>query len=317
MSSGYPSGETLPAPRAIDIARWATIVATCSVMVSPPLANAAMAVMLMGLLASGQAGVRLRQACTQPLGIATLLLISVIGVAMLWGDAPWRDRWAAFWSWRKLWMIPVALALFGPLYWKRRLAVAYVAVCGVAMIASFVLVAIEGRLPTMYELALSGSLLRNHSAQSMAFATAAFVALWLAADPYWRRAWRLQAAALAALFVLNMAHSNEAEWLKFRNNKDNEAFIDRVYLVKVPYCLRVDEEVRIYDKMLKASTLSEAPCAPQTLRTLAEFSVLSRLAVPENSSVFSKLRSYNGENLKDIDPRSKSVKEYRDDAGMA
>ncbi len=113
-----------------------------------------------------------------------------------------------------------------------------------------------------------------------------------------------------------MAHSNEAEWLKFRNNKDNEAFIDRVYLVKVPYCLRVDEEVRIYDKMLKASTLSEAPCAPQTLRTLAEFSVLSRLAVPENSSIFSKMRSYNGETLKDVDPRSKSVKEYRDDAGM-
>ncbi len=114
-----------------------------------------------------------------------------------------------------------------------------------------------------------------------------------------------------------MAHSNEAEWLKFRNNKDNEAFIDRVYLVKVPYCLRVDEEVRIYDKMLKASTLSEAPCAPQTLRTLAEFTVLSRLTVPENSSVYSKLRSYNGENLKDVDPRAKSVKEYRDDAGLA
>lgn len=114
-----------------------------------------------------------------------------------------------------------------------------------------------------------------------------------------------------------MAHSNEAEWLKFRNNKDNEAFIDRVYLVKVPYCLRVDEEVRIYDKMLKASTLAESPCAPQTLRTLAEFTVLSRLAVPENSPVYSKLRSYNGENLKDVDPRSKSVKEYRDDAGAA
>ncbi len=113
-----------------------------------------------------------------------------------------------------------------------------------------------------------------------------------------------------------MAHSNEAEWLKFRNNKDNEAFIDRVYLVKVPYCLRVDEEVRIYDKMLASSTLSDAPCAPQTLRTLAEFTVLSRLTVPENSSVYSKLRSYNGENLKDIDPRSKSVKEYRDDAGL-
>ncbi len=114
-----------------------------------------------------------------------------------------------------------------------------------------------------------------------------------------------------------MAHSNEAEWLKFRNNKDNEAFIDRVFLIKVPYCLRIDEEVRIYDKMLKSSTLAESPCAPQTLRTLAEFSVLSRLMVPENSSVYSKMRSYNGENLKDLDPRSKSVKEYRDDAGAA
>jgi serine protein kinase len=114
-----------------------------------------------------------------------------------------------------------------------------------------------------------------------------------------------------------MAHSNEAEWLKFRNNKDNEAFIDRVYLVKVPYCLRIDEEIRIYEKMLKSSTLAESPCAPQTLRTLAEFSVLSRLTVPENSSVYSKLRSYNGENLKDLDPRAKSVKEYRDDAGPA
>lgn len=112
-----------------------------------------------------------------------------------------------------------------------------------------------------------------------------------------------------------MAHSNEAEWIKFRNNRDNEAFIDRVYLVKVPYCLRVDEEVRIYDKMLKSSTLAESPCAPQTLRTLAEFTILSRLAVPENSSIYSKMRSYNGENLKDLDPRAKSVKEYRDDAG--
>lgn len=114
-----------------------------------------------------------------------------------------------------------------------------------------------------------------------------------------------------------MAHSNEAEWLKFRNNKDNEAFIDRVYLVKVPYCLRVDEEIRIYEKMLRESTLAAAPCAPQTLRSLAEFTVLSRLTVPENSSIYSKLRAYNGENLKDIDPRAKSVKEYREDAGAA
>jgi serine protein kinase len=43
-----------------------------------------------------------------------------------------------------------------------------------------------------------------------------------------------------------LAHSNEAEWQAFKNNKSNEAFIDRVYIIKVPYCLRVSEEVRIY-----------------------------------------------------------------------
>ena len=42
-----------------------------------------------------------------------------------------------------------------------------------------------------------------------------------------------------------LAHSNESEWQTFRNNKNNEAFLDRVYIVKVPYCLRVDEEVKI------------------------------------------------------------------------
>ena len=47
-----------------------------------------------------------------------------------------------------------------------------------------------------------------------------------------------------------LAHSNESEWQSFRNNKNNEAFLDRIYIVKVPYCLRVSEEVKIYRKLL-------------------------------------------------------------------
>ena len=47
-----------------------------------------------------------------------------------------------------------------------------------------------------------------------------------------------------------LAHSNESEWVTFRNNKNNEAFLDRVYIVKVPYCLRISEEIRIYEKLL-------------------------------------------------------------------
>jgi serine protein kinase len=113
-----------------------------------------------------------------------------------------------------------------------------------------------------------------------------------------------------------LAHSNEAEWTTFRNNKNNEAFIDRVYTVKIPYCLRSTEEVKIYEKLVASSSLADAPCAPDTLKMLAQFSVLSRMKEPENSNVFSKHRVYNGENLKDTDPKAKTLQEYKDAAGV-
>ena len=115
---------------------------------------------------------------------------------------------------------------------------------------------------------------------------------------------------------LILAHSNEAEWTTFKNNRNNEAFLDRIYIVKVPYSLRVTDEINIYQKLLDHSSLSAAPCAPDTLRMLAQFSVLSRLKEPENSSVYSKMRVYDGENLKDTDPKAKSFQEYRDFAGV-
>ncbi len=113
-----------------------------------------------------------------------------------------------------------------------------------------------------------------------------------------------------------LAHSNEAEWVNFRNNKHNEAFIDRIFIVKVPYCLRVTEEILIYQKLVDNSSLKSSPCAPDTLKMLAQFTVLSRLKDPENSSIYSKMRIYDGENLKDTDPRAKSHQEYRDAAGV-
>lgn len=113
-----------------------------------------------------------------------------------------------------------------------------------------------------------------------------------------------------------LAHSNESEWQTFRNNKNNEAFLDRVYIVKVPYCQRVSEEMRIYQKLLEHSELNTAPCAPGTLISLAQFAVLSRLKNPDNSSIYSKMRVYDGESLKDTDPKAKSYQEYRDYAGV-
>ncbi len=113
-----------------------------------------------------------------------------------------------------------------------------------------------------------------------------------------------------------LAHSNESEWKTFRNNKNNEAFLDRIYIVKVPYCLRVSEETKIYEKLIRDSSLGAAKCAPGTFKMMAQFSILTRLKEPENSSLLSKMQVYDGESLKDTDPRAKSFQEYRDYAGV-
>ncbi|WDI33156.1 PrkA family serine protein kinase [Hyphococcus flavus] len=113
-----------------------------------------------------------------------------------------------------------------------------------------------------------------------------------------------------------LAHSNESEWQQFRNNKNNEAFLDRINVIKVPYCLRVTEEQKIYDKLLAHSELANANCAPETLDLLARFSVLTRLREHENSNLYSKLRVYDGEKLKDTDPKAKTLQEYKDAAGI-
>jgi serine protein kinase len=113
-----------------------------------------------------------------------------------------------------------------------------------------------------------------------------------------------------------LAHSNEAEWQSFKSNKNNEAFIDRICVIKVPYCLRATEEQKIYEKLIEGSELAGTPCAPATLETLARFTVLSRLRAHENSTLYAKLRVYDGESLKESDPKARSVQEYRDTAGV-
>src|SRR5205814_10566498 len=72
----------------------------------------------------------------------------------------------------------------------------------------------------------------------------------------------------------------------------------------------------IYKKLLKGSELGDSPCAPETLEMLAKFCVMTRLKEHENSNLFSKLRVYDGEKLKDTDPKAKTLQEYKDAAGI-
>ncbi len=93
-----------------------------------------------------------------------------------------------------------------------------------------------------------------------------------------------------------LAHCNEAEWNRFQSEHTNEAILDRIVKVNVPYCLELDQEVKIYEKMLG---LSDFKChiAPHTLRIAAMFSVMSRLKESGKCDLLTKMKIYNGEEV--------------------
>lgn len=108
-----------------------------------------------------------------------------------------------------------------------------------------------------------------------------------------------------------LAHSNETEWAAFKNNKENEAFLDRICIIKVPYCTRYTEEIKIYEKLIHDSHLRDSPCAKTTLETLAKFCIATRLNAENFDELKLKLAVYNGDNIKDLAPSVKSYYEYR------
>ena len=79
------------------------------------------------------------------------------------------------------------------------------------------------------------------------------------------------------LDALILAHSNESEWSSFSGDSKNEAILDRVNVVKVPYTMQYTEEKKIYEKMLRESGYGSKPIAPKTLDLLAKFAVVSRI----------------------------------------
>lgn len=93
-----------------------------------------------------------------------------------------------------------------------------------------------------------------------------------------------------------LAHSNEAEWNKFKADHTNEAILDRIVKIEVPYCLQLDEEIKIYEKILKNSKF-DIHVAPHTIKVASMFSILTRLAPSSKISPLTKLKIYNGEEI--------------------
>ncbi len=143
----------------------------------------------------------------------------------------------------------------------------------------------------------------------------------------------IKASRFALIYcdVAVIAHTNEYEYNSYFSNKENEAMIDRIFVVKVPYNLRVSEEVRIYEKLIGQSdvqegmpgvemNLSRVHIAPYTLKVAAMFAILTRLKPSRKAglSLMAKLKLYDGEKqVGDWDQRQ--VRELHDeflDEGM-
>jgi len=93
-----------------------------------------------------------------------------------------------------------------------------------------------------------------------------------------------------------LAHCNEAEWNKFKSENTNEAILDRIVRVNVPYCLEVSEEIKIYDKLLGLSDF-DGHVAPHTLEVAAMFAVLSRLHASNKVDALTKMKLYDGQDV--------------------
>jgi serine protein kinase len=111
-----------------------------------------------------------------------------------------------------------------------------------------------------------------------------------------------------------VAHSNEAEWQKFKSDHTNEAILDRIVVIRVPYNLRLSEEVKIYQKIIRNSDF-RAHVAPHTLEVASMFAILSRLEPTNKCDLMTKLKLYNGEEVIEKGRTKKvDIQELRDSA---
>ncbi|MCY6483122.1 PrkA family serine protein kinase [Clostridium aestuarii] len=114
-----------------------------------------------------------------------------------------------------------------------------------------------------------------------------------------------------------VAHSNEAEWNKFKSDHTNEAILDRIVKIEVPYCLELNEEIKIYKKILKKSYF-KAHIAPHTIEVAAMFAVLTRLTPSTKVDSLTKLKIYNGEEIVEKGTTKKiDMMELKEEAGLA
>ena len=111
-----------------------------------------------------------------------------------------------------------------------------------------------------------------------------------------------------------LAHCNESEWNRFQSDHTNEAILDRIVKVNVPYVLELDQEIKIYQKILNRSDYN-MHIAPHSLKVASMFSVMSRLKESQKCDILTKMKIYNGEEVIEKGRvRKIDIRDLRDEA---
>jgi serine protein kinase len=111
-----------------------------------------------------------------------------------------------------------------------------------------------------------------------------------------------------------ISHCNESEWNRFKSEHTNEAILDRVVKIEVPYVLELNQEMKIYDKMLRRSDF-KAHLAPHTIKVAAMFSVMSRLKISQKCDLLTKMKIYDGQEVIEKGRTKKvDIKDLREEA---
>ncbi|MDN5325624.1 MAG: serine protein kinase [Moorella sp. (in: firmicutes)] len=119
--------------------------------------------------------------------------------------------------------------------------------------------------------------------------------------------------ALISADEIIIAHTNEAEYRAFISNPKNEALQSRIMVIPIPYNLKVSEEVKIYQKLIRRSDI-DVHIAPYALQAAAIFSILSRLkeSKKQGMDLLKKMKLYDGEDVEGF--KQKDVLELMNEA---
>ena len=164
----------------LTAARWLVIMELVALLFSPPLTNLFELSLFALFICSDDLRKRMLLAIKQPMVIATLLFYLSILIATTYSIESWTEALKACWAWRKIWLLPISVALFDDEFWKQKLASIFIKISTACAVASYLGVLLNHAF-YRYEV---GIIIRNHATQGIIFSVAAFTAgIFLITNP--------------------------------------------------------------------------------------------------------------------------------------